>query len=434
MKENLRHHLSSTCSVQELRQWFDPLRISTNGEDKTLLVDFPHSYFADWFAQNVQTRFERELSRYLGPGFIIKYGNGFLPQNGRAEEKRSVTKTDQPFGRGFTFATFLTNKSNYFPVASAKEVTRQKEILYNPLIICGGNGFGKTHLLRAIANEISRFHDPATIFLGGIEDVNDIYSRRFIEDKLGARRHFEQFSFLLLDDIQHLRQYDYLQEELVFIFNGFHNKHKQMVFTCGGRIDTYDFFIPKLQSRLKWGLVINLKESDLAIRIKHIQNFCDTKRLKLNKEQILTLAQRFTDFRSLQGIILKLSAFRKLVKKDIREKDFRHIIDNTEEPRRQPLEPNMVLDVVAEEYGLTPKDLTGKTRHHQIVLARQAAMYLCRDLIGCSYPALGRIFGGKDHSTAMYAVKKVMKMQRDDKEMNQMLTRLRKRCLTRTEG
>jgi len=179
---------------------------------------------------------------------------------------------------------------------------------------------------------------------------------------------------------------------------------------------------------LGWGLIVTLKEPDLEIRVGYIQRQCRTKRLTLSKDQILTLAQRFTDFRYLQGILLKLFAFKELVKKDLSEKDFQHILSNTEEKATDDLTPKKIMGVVSEHFNIRVADMTGTKRHQQIAQARQVAMFLCRQMLNTSYPALGRAFGGKDHSTVLYSVKKVKQLQDDNYELKQLLKTLKTKC------
>ena len=141
------------------------------------------------------------------------------------------------------------------------------------------------------------------------------------------------------------------------------------------------------------GLIVTLKEPDLEIRVGYIQRQVRLKRLTLTKEQILTLAQRFMDFRYLQGILLKLFAFKELVKKELTQKDFEHILSNTEEKTTDDLTAKKILSVVSEHFNVHVKDLIGTKRHQHIAQARQVAMYLCREMLNVSYPALGRTFG-----------------------------------------
>lgn len=429
MKQSLRTHLLQTNSEEDLRRWFDPLQFEYDAENKRVTVGFPHAFFAKWFENEIQDRFEAQLNLYLGTGYVVSYRDNGTPDRGKGVQASTVVKRiDFPFGQEFTFDTFLINKKNYFPIASAKEVAKQSGSLFNPFIICGPGGSGKTHLIKSVGNEISKKHDYSKIFLGTMDELNSLYTIQFRGDPFRARNHLFEYDFLFLDDFHKIREYPHFQQELVNIFNHFYDNKKQMVIACRDKVTSYDFLDESLQSRLGWGLIVTLKEPDLEIRVGYIQRQCRLKRLNLSKEQILTLAQRFTDFRYLQGILLKLFAFKELVKKELTQKDFQHILSNTEEKATDDLTPKKIMSVVSEHFNIHVKDLTGSKRHQNIAQARQVAMFLCRTMLNTSYPSLGRAFGGKDHSTVLYSVKKIDQLQEDDLELKQLLKTLKQKC------
>ncbi|WP_419786229.1 DnaA ATPase domain-containing protein [Pseudodesulfovibrio sp.] len=429
MKQSLRTHLLQTNSDDDLKRWFDPLQFDYDEENKRVTVGFPHAFFAKWFESEIQDKFEAQLNMFLGTRYMVSYrDNGTSDRATGVQASEVVKRIDFPFGQEFTFDTFLINKKNYFPIASAKEVAKQSGSLFNPFIICGPGGSGKTHLIKSVGNEISKKHDYSTIFLGTMDELNSLYTIQFRGDPFRARNHLFEYDFLFLDDFHKIREYPHFQQELVNIFNHFYDNKKQMVITCRDKVTSYDFLDESLQSRLGWGLIVTLKEPDLEIRVGYIQRQCRMKRLNLSKEQILTLAQRFADFRYLQGILLKLFAFKELVKKDLTQKDFQHILSNTEEKTTDDLTPKKIMSVVSEHFNIHIKDLTGSKRHQHIAQARQVAMFLCRTMLNTSYPSLGRAFGGKDHSTVLYSVKKIDQLQEDDMDLKQLLKTLKQKC------
>lgn len=430
IKSALRQHLSKSCSDKDLASWFDPLRIHMDKAAQEVRVAFPHRYFAQWFADTQQDRFEALLGDFLGNGFTVHYANSAVCSKGDVPLQSLPThRIDFPFDRQFLFETFLINKKNYFPLASAREVAKQGRTPFNPFIICGHNGSGKTHLLRAMANEISKQVDAAHILMTSIDDLKNLYNVRFAGDIYKARTHIYEFDYLFVDDLHHLRKYPELQSELIVLFNHFFERKKQMAFSCLDKISGYDFLDPNLLSRLEWGLIVTIKQPDLDVRIAYIQENAKLRKLSLSKEQVLTLAQRFRDFRYLQGIMLKLFAFKELMHKDLSQKDFIHIFNNTEEQNTESLTPDAIIDMVAEYYNLSVREIKGSKRHAHISQARQVAMYLCRSLLSISFPTLGRVFGGKDHSTVLYSVKKIEQLKEDNADLKQVLSELKKKCL-----
>ncbi|MBN2140027.1 MAG: chromosomal replication initiator DnaA [Desulfovibrionaceae bacterium] len=430
MKQDLRRHLLQTCTDQELKRWFDPLGLTLSKDNSHINISFPHSYFAEWFRSEVQDRFEDEVVRFMGRGYAINYQTSMGLS--RADEKEKVKKTkriDYPFDNQFTFESFLVNKKNYFPLASAREVAKQSDTIFNPFIICGKNGTGKSHLIKAVANEISKNAAPAKILLASMDEIKNIYSVTYGDDVLKARNHIFGFDHLLIDDFHQIQKYSGLQNEIIILFNHFYENKKQMVFCCPNKPSTYTFLDATLLSRMEWGLIVTLKPPDLEVRVEFIKEKCRIKNIPLTKDQILTLAQRFQDFRYLQGTLLKLFAYRELVQKDMGDKNFQQLISGTEEASAEALTHKAIMSFVSEAMNVPVSEITGTKRHQNIAMARQVAMYLCRELLGLSFPALGRIFGGKDHSTVLYSVKKIEQIKDDDKDLKRLLKDLKKRCL-----
>lgn len=431
MKLALREHLLKTCSDQELKRWFDPLGLSLSEDGREAQVLFPHPYFGHWFEGRIKGRFETELAGFLGNGCLIRYrSRAFVPGPAApAREPLATASIEFPFDPKYTFESFLPGSRNEFPLRLAREVAGRTDGQLNPFVICGTSGTGKTHLLRAIANEVSKRHDPAKIHFCSATELDPLFRATAAHDPLAARNHLLGHDFLFLDDLHQIEKHPGLQEELITVFNHFLEKKKQMVFCCQDKLSGCEFLDPNLLSRLEGGLIVGLKPPDLEVRVRFIQERCRQKKLPLSKEQMLTLAQRYQDFRYLQGMLLRLLAYRDLVRKNLSERDFDQIIHSSEASSSESLKPENILGVVAEGYGVNVSDLTGVRRHQKIALARQVAMYLCRSLLGLSYPALGRVFGGKDHSTVIYSVSKIEQLQDDDKDLKQMLKELKKRCL-----
>ncbi|MCT4535053.1 DnaA/Hda family protein [Halodesulfovibrio sp.] len=451
LKNGLRNFLEQRYPEKDLRSWFDPLTIDYGDIEKSVSVAFPHAFFGTWFAAHGKPALEQAVREYISPEVVVLYDTPISMQSVGMHEKNTVKPTqiahsgaavqEKPTpsaraasGAQFTFDTFLHNAKNVFPVASAKEVAKADVFpKYNPLVIAGPSGSGKTHLLRAIAHAIQEQRPQASVFSGNIEDLAALYQDGSPGARFEVRKHIVCNDFFLLDDLQRLEDFPILQEELIALFDSFHDNNKQMVFCCTDGLTAHSFLLPTLRSRLEWGLLAQLKQQDMDIRIRYATSHLKENQIKLTNDQIILLCQRFDDFRLLQGVLLKLAAFKDLMNTEVSEYEFNQILEHTDKSKATPLTADIIIGVVAEHYMLQPKDLLSEKRHQKIVLARQVAMYLTRTLLGSSYPALGRMFGGKDHSTVIYAVNKIKKFIVKNKDTKLLINELKEKCLTATK-
>ncbi len=429
LKDDFRQHLSRTCPEQDLRRWFDPLDLSVSESDQSFCVGFPHSYFAAWFEGSVRETFERHVGQFMGPGYVVRYRVKGANSNGHVPLvlDESTVATEFPYGHRFTFETFLANEKNDFPLGLAREVARGEEVRYNPFLVCGPSGSGKTHLLRAMANAVARNRPGAAIFFGSLGDIQARYAAA-PDGRLEVRAAIAANDWLFIDEITDIRRAPELEQEFICLFNAFHDAGRQMVFSSRERVSACDFFNPTLKSRLEWGLMVHLKSPDLDVRVSFVEQANRDRRLGLSREQILTLASRFDGFRRLEGVLLRIEAFREHTGQNLTEAEFNRHVRLSEDRKAQELTSDRILSVCAEHFGLPARDILGHSRRKELVFARQTAMTLCRSLLGMSYPALGRLFGGKDHSTVLYSIKKFNKIQDDNQETKNMFRELTRRC------
>jgi len=428
LKNDFRQHLLRTCSEQDLRRWFDPLDISVSEPDQSCCVSFPHAYFAAWFETAIKEFFEKQVGEVLGPGYVVRYRT----KNGAAHPHATLpleetTVTEFPYGHRFTFETFLANEKNNFPLALAREVARGQEVRYNPFIACGPSGSGKTHLVRAMANAVAKNHPDASIFFGSVGDIQTCYADAS-KTRHEIRADITACDWLFIDELTDIQRAPDLEQELIIIFNAFHDAGKQMVFSSRERVTSCDFFDPTFKSRLEWGLMVHLKAPDLDVRIHYVEQANRDKRLGLSREQLLTLASRFEGFRRLEGVLLRIEAFRQHAGQELTEAEFNRHIRLSEDRKVPELTPDRILAVCAEQFGLAVRDIIGQSRRKELVFARQTAMTLCRTLLGMSYPALGRLFGGKDHSTVLYSIRKFQQIQEDNQDTKVLFRQLTKKC------
>ncbi|MDO5483654.1 MAG: helix-turn-helix domain-containing protein [Desulfovibrionaceae bacterium] len=426
LKTTLRQFLPQS-NGQNDQGWFDSLSLCQEGD--TIRVVFPHTYFAAWFSRHKRALFEEALNRHFRGRALprICYQES-QPQEKKPSSRAAALDTlydarpDTPEQED-CFASFLCNTKNAFPLTAAREMAARKPgSIYNPFVLCGRSGTGKSHLLEALQRSFSQTETPGRILKQK--------ALRFCQEHalcFGRPEFFWQtYSVLLLDDLQELTGLDPVQQQLAALMDacprGGDGPARQMVFAHSGPSRMLKKLDERLYSRLESGLVLELFEPDMDIRLRYLQSLCRERRLTLPKEQLLYLAQHCAHFRLLQGLILKLEAFVSMRGKKLSPADLENIV-RTGGVEQLP-GCRDILNQVAVSLKLRPEDILSGKRRPDMVLARQVAMYLCRQRLGLSYPELGRAFGGRDHSTVIHAIKKIKKLRETDKTVSQLLTEL----------
>ena len=325
----------------------------------------------------------------------------------------------KPFGDQFTLENFISNKKNFFPLALACDIIKpQQEPSYTPLIYYGKSGSGKTHLLRAIANALSNTYDHRTIFFGNILELLQNCKQQ------ASSSGINKYQAYCVDDIQLFAKILPWQE--IFLSLSATCLYEKKKFVCACSDVFYKGLSTSLRSRMKRWRSAQLKNSDIDVRMRFTRSQCVLHDFNISQEHILLLAQRCEDLRYLADVLLKLAAYAKSTQREITKQDIEKIIRNADE--HSPVAPKDIIHRVAEHFSMSSEEITGKKRKPALVFARQTAMYLCREILGTSYPVLGQIFGGKDHSTAIYSIKKIEKYILAHKNAHTEITTLKNMC------
>lgn len=424
-KEHIKQKLLRDYPPEYLQRWYDPLLLKLQEHTYTLEVYFPHAYFERWFTQEGKRAFEQAFHDWCSTN---------MPQGRLCYCPFSGGATPEPFFQAGTshipagdkhndFSCFITNTKNAFPLAAAREVANPKSAhKYNPFVICGKNGTGKTHILRAIATErgLSAPNKPGAIFFADVDGLYELFANNTTTSLLA------RYTCIIIDDIQRLSSRMELQDQLAKFMDCCQEQGLQMVFACTGTISAIAGMSEALRFRLEAGLVVDLKPADIEVRMRFTQKRCAEYNIKVDKNHCLLLAQRCTQLSQLSGILLKIRAFHDLVQRDVTLEDIENILRSTGD-ERQTL-PTDIVDTVAHYTGQRIEDILGSKRKPELVMARQISMYLCRELLGTSYPMLGRFFGGKDHSTVIHSIQKINKLLLTNKDTQQMVAVLKLRC------
>ena len=325
----------------------------------------------------------------------------------------------------FTFETFVSAQSHRMALAAAQTVAESPGRSYNPLFIYGGSGLGKTHLLHAIGNWMVQTRPSSRVLYVTTETFfNDFVESIRHKTQLALKRNYRECDVLLVDDIQFIQNKDALQEELFHTYNTLHSAGKQIVLTSDRPPKSIEKLEDRLRSRLLSGLVAEIEAPDLETRMAILRAKAQFERVALPDDVCEFIATNVRDnIRELEGALTRVAAFGSLTAEPISlSLAVQVLTDIGTEPTL--ITPDMILVAVADTYGLSVEELVGPRRARPLVTARHVAMYLIRSLTDYSYPSIGKVFGGRDHSTVISAVDKITAQMGEKRQLYEQVTSL----------
>ncbi|UMG94756.1 chromosomal replication initiator protein DnaA [Nocardioides sp. TF02-7] len=310
----------------------------------------------------------------------------------------------------YTFETFVIGSSNRFPHAAAVAVSEAPGKSYNPLLVYGDSGLGKTHLLHAIGHYVRSLYSGAKVRYVSSEEFTNEFINSIRDDRQDRfKRKYREVDVLLIDDIQFLQGKTQTQEEFFHTFNYLHNAQKQIVLTSDQPPKKLEALEDRLRNRFEWGLITDVQPPDLETRIAILRKKAAMDRLTAPPDVLEFIASKIqTNIRELEGALIRVTAFANLNRQDVdltlAEIVLKDLIPEGGEPE---ITASLIIAQTAAYFGLSIEELTGPSRGRHLVMARQIAMYLCRELTGLSLPKIGAQFGNRDHTTVMYAERKI---------------------------
>jgi chromosomal replication initiator protein len=310
----------------------------------------------------------------------------------------------------YTFETFVIGSSNRFPHAAAVAVSEAPGKSYNPLLVYGDSGLGKTHLLHAIGHYVRSLYAGAKVRYVSSEEFTNEFINSIRDDRQDRfKKRYREVDVLLIDDIQFLQGKTQTQEEFFHTFNYLHNAQKQIVLTSDQAPKRLEALEDRLRNRFEWGLITDVQPPDLETRIAILRKKAAMDRLTAPPDVLEFIASKIqTNIRELEGALIRVTAFANLNRQDVdltlAEIVLKDLIPEGGEPE---ITAPLIIAQTAAYFGLSIEELTGPSRGRHLVMARQIAMYLCRELTGLSLPKIGAQFGNRDHTTVMYAERKI---------------------------
>jgi len=334
----------------------------------------------------------------------------------------------------YTFDQFVIGASNRFAHAAALSVAEAPAQAYNPLFIYGPAGLGKTHLLHAIGHHVrAMFPRKRVRYVSTESFMNDFVEA--IRDRTRMpvfKRRYRELDVLLIDDIQFLERTQELQEEFFHTFNQIHNEGGQIVISSDRSPKSIATLEDRLRSRFEWGLITDVQPPEFETRLAILRKKAEAEHLGgIPAEVLAFIATHIRDnIRELEGALIRVAAYSSLNRAPLSEEVARKVLADLL-PATQPREitSDLILDETAKMFGWTVDDLCGKSRRRPLVTARQIGMYVMRELTDFSYPRIAEAFGGRDHTTVMYAVDKIKQQMTERhiifEQVNELITRIR---------
>ena len=317
----------------------------------------------------------------------------------------------------YTFESFVVGSNNRMAHAACLAVAENPGQMYNPLFIYGGVGLGKTHLMQSIAHFI-RKNSPQenVIYISSEKFNNELISSIRTKNMEEFRKIYRSCDVLLIDDIQFILGKEAVIEEVFHTFNELHENKKQIVFSSDRAPKNFVTLEDRLRSRFEWGLTVDIQAPDYETRVAILQKKEEIENYTIDNEVIEYIASHIkSNIRELEGALTKIVALSKLDKKEINlelaEKALKDMISPNE---NKIITPELIIQIVAEHYGITTNDIISDKRNKEYVIPRQIAMYLCREMTSTRLKVIGQYLGNRDHSTILYGCEKIAReIERD---------------------
>ncbi|MBA7509556.1 Chromosomal replication initiator protein DnaA [subsurface metagenome] len=408
--------------------WFKPTR-AVSFEDNLLNVQVPNRFFSKYLQEKHKGKIEELLRVTTASEAQIIFT--IDPQSHIQEKERKdeeieptsiaadeTTFTTMEFNPKYTFENFVVGPSNRFAHATAEAVANDPGKAYNPLFIYGGVGLGKTHLLQAIGH-YNKKQNPrlAVLYITSERFTNELIESIRNDRMVEFRNKYRHLDVLMIDDIQFLVGKESTQEEFFHLFNTLYEAHKQIVISSDSTPKEIPTIEERLRSRFQWGVIADIQPPDIETRIAILRKKAEAENIFIPDDVVLFLASQIkSNIRELEGCLIRIVAFSSLTGSEVTVDRSKEILKDiiTKEELAVPITIELIQNAVSKHFHLDVKEMKSKKRTDAVAFPRQVAMYLARTLTEYSTTEIGADFGGRDHTTVMYACEKIkMKLAGD---------------------
>jgi len=414
--------------------WFKPLKLFDFKED-LIVLEVPNRFFKEWIEENYMSYLLEAFSEVASFSGQLKFKIADKDKEFKKEFTQLENRTKKLASKGiflnprYTFESFVVGPSNQFANAAARTVAEQPGSVYNPLFIYGGVGLGKTHLINAIGNYIVDNISGLSVLYVPIEQfTNEVVSAIRHQKMAELKDKYRNIDVLLVDDIQFISGKAVVQEELFHTFNSLYEKQKQIVMASDRPPKEIQDIPDRLKTRFGMGLIADIQPPEYETKLAILNKKAEKEKIKLPEDVCQWLAKKIkSNIRELEGCLIKLAAHSSLTGTPITIEMARVVLRDVISDEDRPVTPELIQKTVAEAFGLKVQDLRLKRRTKEVAIPRQVGMYITRELTQLSLSDIGKHFGGKDHSTVIYACKQVEeRMSKDENFKNQIKSLIEK--------
>lgn len=430
------------------KTWFEPI-VPLKVEGKQLTIQVPSQFFYEWLEEHYYSLIKKTLTKVLGEGAKLVYS--VVMENSSPDSKTTINLPpaqkpsyqpaiqvkntyEQSFESNlnprYTFDNFVKGDCNQLARAAALAVANNPGgTSFNPLVIYGGVGLGKTHLIQAIGNYVLANKKSLRVYYVSSEKFTIDFVEAIQKDRVSDFSNFyRSIDVLIVDDIQFFAGKEKTQDNFFHTFNALHQARKQIVLSCDRPPKELKGLDDRLISRFQWGLIADIQPPDLETRIAILKKKAEDSGVELPQEVIEYIAVHITsNIRELEGCLISLLAKSSLENRKIDVELAKEVVKTIVKDTSVKVSIEEIQRVVAEHFGIPPDMLKAKTRKQEVVTARQIAMYLCKELTDASLKTIGLHFGGRDHSTVIHACQSVEEDMKKNEKLRNLVESLRRK-------
>ncbi len=409
-------YLKTKVGDTVFQTWILPLKPKLK-KGANFVLEAPDTFFRDWIDQHYKSLIQEAVRQILKEDVqlileINPQAKNSLPLAATEQvkpKKPEIASPDLLLNQRYTFENFVLGPSNRHAHAFSLAVAESPGKSYNPLFIYGGVGLGKTHLLQAICHHIkNKFSSLKIYYLPSERFTNELIDAIQHRSTSGFRQKYRNMDILVLDDIHFIAGKESTQEEFFHTFNTLYDAHKQIIISSDRTPKEIANLQERLVSRFGWGLTTDIQPPDLETRVAILKKKIEREPVFVPDDVLFFIAQLIkTNIRELEGALIRIIAYSLLEEKFIGLELAKEVLKDLLKEPKKLITVDFIQRCVVEEYGISLQDLKLKRRNKNIVLPRQIAMFLCRELTDLSFPEIGNYFGGKDHTTVLHSYNKI---------------------------